>query len=402
MLGRLRYEQELRELLAGRAALLRDAAGSAMIAAYFGPCRALGLLRGSEPGNPVGFAVTPRGQQIWKARSAAAVGADWAEVIQAESLEAEQAEKLVPYFSLKRLADFPEEAAALRQALEEPWPGHGQASKGVTESYARFRQTVDWLRQQARESTDGALRADRLLHTAWSRTALAGRGGGGIADAWAEYEWRRRLHFAVELALSAVADTVRDLGGPTLGEVVEDWLDRVTTVGDPVAARLAAIWPGYPLAAQRSGTDAALSVPAGLYLDSGPPDDLAALPAAARAFAAFALATSLARQSAPLRARGLFRDYKQTGERVLGCLEAGPDMPFRDSLEALAGVAVGSHLANTFRKMAAGQHCSLRFFPEGSRLLGLGRPTRAGRSGSRLWNVISVLRDAGEPGIARP
>jgi hypothetical protein len=75
--------------------------------------------------------------------------------------------------------------------------------------------------------------------------------------------------------------------------------------------------------------------------------------------------------------------------------------PFAETLQALAGVAVEAHLATTFRKMGGGQKCSLRFFPEGSKLLSTGLETGAGRSGSRLWNVIKVLEDSAVPGIGR-
>jgi hypothetical protein len=398
-LGRLTFQAEMAALAAGRSVRFADGTRSAMLAAYFGPCRALGLLGSTAPGSPVGFAVTPRGQQAWKARSTAMADAGWASALGGEVLEAEAAAALVPHFSLKRLPDFPEEADALRQALAEPWPAPGRASPAVAESYANFQRTLAWLREQARERGTGSLGADALLHAAWSRAARSGKGGGGIEDAWAECEWRRRLHFAVELVVSSVADTVRSLGSATLGEVVEEWL-RATPADAPVAPRLAGLWPEAALAIGRSGRDAVLSVPEDLLLEAAPPRDLAALSAGARALAAFAMAACLARQSAPLRSAGTFRDFEATGERTIACIEEAGDGPFGDTLQSLAGVAAGSHLSNTLRKMSSGQRCSLRFFPEGSRLLALETPTGAGRSGSRLWNVVGVLRDAGEPGIA--
>ena len=85
---------------------------------------------------------------------------------------------------------------------------------------------------------------------------------------------------------------------------------------------------------------------------------------------------------------------------MLACVEESGDEPFGVTLRMLAGVAAASHLSTTLRKMGSGQRCSLRFFPEGSRLLALETPTGAGRSGSRLWHGVGVLRDAGEPGIA--
>lgn len=400
-LGRLNYEAETNEISAGRPARFAEGTRSAMMAAYFGPCRALGLLGGAASDSPVGFSVTPRGQSVWKARRFAMADVDWASALRGKTLDAGTASALVPHFSLKRLADFPEEADALRRALAEPWPENGPASQAVGESYARFRSTVGWLRAQARERGTGSLSADTLLQGAWSLVARSRAGTGGIEDAWAEYEWRRRLHFAVELVLSAVADTVRSLGGATMDEVVDEWLRPGPSgaASGPVP-RLASLWPAASFAAGGSGREAVLSVPEALFLETSPPSDLAGLPPGARALAAFALAACLSRQSSPLRSRGVFRDFGATGERVLACVEEAGDEPFRDALRRLAGVAAASHLANTLRKMGSGQQCSLRFFPEGARLLALETPTGAGRSGSRLWNVISVLRDAGEPGVA--
>jgi len=49
--------------------------------------------------------------------------------------------------------------------------------------------------------------------------------------------------------------------------------------------------------------------------------------------------------------------------------------------------------------MSRGQKCSLRFFPEGQKLLPTGMRVSAGRSGTRLTNVIRILQDAGVAGI---
>jgi hypothetical protein len=63
-------------------------------------------------------------------------------------------------------------------------------------------------------------------------------------------------------------------------------------------------------------------------------------------------------------------------------------------------VVTEAHLATTFRKMAGGQKCSLRFFPDGPRLLATRLPAGAGQSGSRLGNIIRVPADADVEGVA--
>ncbi|HIP60969.1 MAG TPA: hypothetical protein EYG98_00245 [Sulfurovum sp.] len=45
--------------------------------------------------------------------------------------------------------------------------------------------------------------------------------------------------------------------------------------------------------------------------------------------------------------------------------------------------------------MGQGQQCSLRFFPEGKKLVPTGIDTNAGVSGSRLNNTIRMMSDIG-------
>ena len=56
---------------------------------------------------------------------------------------------------------------------------------------------------------------------------------------------------------------------------------------------------------------------------------------------------------------------------------------------------VERHLFTTFRKMAAGQPCSLRFVSDGRRLHRTDQEARAGMSGHRLANVMVMLSDLG-------
>lgn len=148
-----------------------------------------------------------------------------------------------------------------------------------------------------------------------------------------------------------------------------------------------------------SAADTRASVPQDLWLQEGVPGDLDRLPPHARALAAFALVASLATQSAGLRADERFADRGSIGERSLRSVEAAGGASFVETLRSFTGVAVEAHLGTTFRKMGGRQKCSLRFFPEGTKLLSTRASTRPGRSGTRLWNAIRVLQDAGVPGL---
>lgn len=389
-LGRVIYQPEMAALAAGEPAPFPTDRAGGMLGTYFGPCRALGLVRTADGDGAEPFVLTPRGQVVWRARTAALGDGPWRGLLwESESLNADEARALVPHFSLKGLSGAPDEAAALREALLTPWFPAGPAAASVTQAYDRFTQTISWLQTQG--SSD-PLRADELLAAAWRRAVVGNGGELAVEGSWAEYEWRRRLHFALELILSAVADTVRARGEATLSELVAEWLEE-----PDLPPRLTAAWPQAAEAAARKGGEAFASVPDDVYLTEAPPDDLARLKPHARALAAFALVSGLARQSERLRASGRFRDHAAPGERALACVETAREEPFVDTLQALADVAVQAHLATTFRKMGGGQKCSLRFFPEGSKLLTTNIGTGAGRSGSRLWNVIKVLQDAAVP-----
>ena len=356
VLGRVIYQTEMVALAAGETVTFPIDRPGGMLGTYFGPCRALGLVRTAEGGGAEPFVLTPRGQAIWKARKAALGEGPWRTLLwDAETLGADETRALVRHFSLKGLAGAPDEAAALREALLTPWSPVGSAAASVALSYDRFAQTIAWL--QAADN-GGPLRADALLADVWRRIAAGDGAEMAVEESWAEYEWRRRLHFALELTLSAVADTVRARGEATLSDVVAEWLEEAD-----LPPRLTAAWPQAALAAGRRGAEAFFSVPTDLYITETPPDDLARLKPHARALAAFALVSGLAHQSAALRESGRFQDRNAPGRRALACVETAKEEPFAQTLRALTDVAVQAHLTTTFRKMGGGQKCSLRFFP---------------------------------------
>ncbi len=386
-LGSVNFAKEMVALKAGDAIQVPSGRLGGMLGTYFGPGIALGLMRAGDHDEP--YVLTPRGQDVWQARRAALAHVDVRALLSAEFLSPDTVLAVVDHFSLQGLARAPAEASLLRDALTMPWTPEGRAAAGVDGSYARFGETLAWLRDAA---LAGPLRADRLLSGIWSRAA-GGEDLGEVRLTWAEYEWRRRLHYALELMLAAVADSVKEAGETTLDDIVGSWL------GTGLPEALVEAWPGAQAAGDLTGVEAAASVPQTLWLHEAPPDALSSLTDHARALSAFALVTVVARQSAALRAAGRFPDQKSAGERALAVVEGAAQEPFSETLRDLAAVAVSAHLETTFRKMGAGLDCSLRFFPDGRKLRTTGLANGAGKSGPRLGNVIRVLQDAGVAGL---
>ena len=145
-----------------------------------------------------------------------------------------------------------------------------------------------------------------------------------------------------------------------------------------------------------------MSVPMGLFLGKNvPQSDIVNLRPHARALFAFAMVASLAAQTESLRTDGRFVDRHYVGDAALRAVSSCNAEPFDVAIARLAQLCVDAHQRTTYRKMAAGQKCSLRFFGNGPRLVPTGILTQAGRSGTRLHNVIGILAEAGIEGIRR-
>ena len=364
-----------------------------MLGTYVGPCRAIGLLANSDSTSAQPIVLTPRGSEIWQARDAAMEGNGLKELLwSAEALRPDQARAAAPHFSLGALTRSGREANLLRTALMDSWAPAGQGTI-AEDAYSRFAGTVGWLLAERRQ---GALHAETMLADNYRLVCLSQGRIGDTRLAWAEYEWRRRLHYALELLASAFSETIRELDQASPEEVVEAWSQEPN-----LPELLTSVWPACVTVWSEDGTGATASVPAELLLDQPlPTRGLSAMSLHARAIGAFGLIVALATQSVDLRASGAFGDRRSAGEAALAVVETAGSEPFFVTLQTLAQVCASAHLSTTFRKMAGGQKCSLRFFPDGPRLRTTGLSLGAGRSNTRLINVIRILADAGVEGLA--
>jgi hypothetical protein len=391
-LGSVNYREAMAKLRSGAAIPFPKDRGGSILGTYFGPCRALGLVRTADSGESPPFLLTPRGTKIWQVRKAALGDGALRQMLwNADALTPDNVRAAVPHFSLIGLRGAAAEAACLREALETPWTPAGNGTS-VAKAYEKFAGTLAWLRKEAKSHP---LQAGALLADNYRRVLSVREGNDDTTTAWAEFEWRRRLHFALELMLSAICITLNELGEASLSEVVRQWRET-----PELPAVLTDAWPEVTDAWMKSGAEMVASAPLGAMLDMPPAETLNSMSPHAKGIAAFGLIASLAHQTQALRAAQSFRDRKGAGERAIALVEAAGPEPFEQSLMRLGEIVTEAHLATTFRKMAGGQKCSLRFFPDGQRLCSTGLSVGAGQSGTRLSNVIRVLADAGVDGIA--
>jgi hypothetical protein len=363
--------------------------GGAMLGTYYGPCRALGLLADGGGGAP--FHLTSRGKRVWEARRHSLVGSQTNKaIIDATPLTKKLVEEAIPQFSLAEIAASGAEASLLREALLTAWEPEGSSGgkEQVASAYARFGETINWIR---RLLANGPARPDDILASNMKK-CCEGVDNDPIAIRWAEYEWRRRCHFSLELILAAVCGHLAAVGDSTVALTIRAWRDA--TEGHlPIEW----LWPKAGDAWAMNAADAMATVPANTFL--GVPlrtNELRNQRSAQQALPGLALLVELEKESLLLRKNGLFSHRNGPGDNAIEAISNARDDPFPALMQRLVEVCVViPHLTTTLRKMSAGQKCSLRFFPDGPVLRPTGIGVQPGHSGDRLSNTMRVLADAG-------
>lgn len=379
VLGADLHAGDMQRLRAGGTVTIPSDRGGATYGTYATTCRSFGLLQSGDEVLPV--LLSERGRVLHQQRESACRGSMLAEaVFEGGTLNQDLARREASLFALNALPGTGDECMSLRHALSQPWSD----APAPRASYARFRGTLRWIfrRLEAAPSGSAALIAGAYL------AALSDSGASPVTLAWAAYELRRRAHFALELMLAAVTRAVNETEGSTLDQVVARWRRRTEPpspfadlVDIPAQATLATLLDALPNVMPASEPLSAAA------FASQAPDG--------QALSAALLLGVLARQTALLRAAGRLPDHQHYAERAFALVAEGATRSPWDVVRSLAGLVVSRHLETTLRKMGAGQKCSLRFFPEGDRLVPTGHIVSPGYSGDRLGNVLNMSADVG-------
>lgn len=383
-LGSTRFAEALAEVRSGNSTRFPENSTGSILGTYLSPCRAAGLLVDGGADDSVPYKLTPRGREILQARRQLFDAFDATTLLlESDQLAVEDVKLSVPGFSLNRLRDATLEKRLLREALREPWGGVS------SKAYGKFNATVEWISNLAEQSDD---HATGFLSRNYN-SAVEGANGPSIAFEWAEYEYRRRCHFALELVLSALTETLGEFAEATISDVVSRWTDRYEPAPLIRSFFNETLSDWHEPASRWFG-----GVPAGLFVDGDIPyRSITALSAENRLIAAVVILEVARRQTEQLRRSGQIPQREAgLGERVIDRIEIARDGSFADLVVELLNLVALAHLETTFRKMAAGQKCSLRFFLDGERLRSTGLTVQAGRSGDRLTNVMRFLCDLGE------
>ena len=386
--SRLHYDR-IRRLLGGESVSCPTERGGAILGTYLGPCRAMGLLVDGDDNVP--YRLTPRGKEMWQTRRTLLKNCPvMAAISSGQEVSLSLVESAIPHFSLGALASSGQEANVLRKALTQPWEPSGQPERvRVAKAYEGINRTRVWAEKMLAKKPDSA--TGLLMRN--FRDCIDGSAKTVIEYTWAEYEFRRRCHFALELLLAALTASLREFEKASIAQIVARWFSGFTT-----APFLRKIWPRVSEAMESSAARAVASVPAQLFAGARiPMSDLQNLPPSNQALSALAILAAVAAQTKVIRSDGYFdHDPGSIGDRALKNIESAAEEPFSKFVKELVELTAFVHLQNTLRKMGAGQKCSLRFFPNGAFMRSTGIGVSPGQSGDRLTNVLRILTDIGE------
>lgn len=389
LIGAQLYGEQMKALKGGGSFVLPEGGSATLLNTYYGPVRAMDLLMDAAGDDQAPWRTTERGKRLWEERSETMNGNPLAGMVftggtldQAMLLEHGHA------FSANGLPHSPGEAAVLRSAF------FGDASEAAT---APFRKSLDWLMAASAEEP---IRPVELFGNAMRSTERgANDADRPVAARWGEVEFRRRVHYPLELLLSAFCTDLQAHADETgesasAAEIARRWASE-----EEVCPAVLDLWPG---------ADAAWHRPAAGALADVDMDALWEAPLASHWFSSVkpherALAALMILATCAKLGAQAFPPDQGTGGKALAIVDgalagAQPNASIMDLVvRLLSEVILPAHYATALRKLGGGLDSSLRFFPEGGN--GRFRPTPtatgAGFSGDRLTNIMVMLADIG-------
>jgi len=386
LIGPTLYSDELNYFeINGHVEVISDR-GGASYGTYANPCRMFGILgSGGSEGQPI--QITPHGKRLYDVRRRSLSNCDLNNLIfNGGTLTHEILIKEGKHFSANGLIHNQDERTLLREYFLSPYTD----DLAVKERYERFNETVRWTLNSIKESSKSSseiIAENYHLVVKSSNSEIR-----NVDYIWAEYELRRRVHFAIELLLSSLTGTLNQIVKGSVEQIVHYWND---------SAHLPPLLSGT-LRLEKASLDLNFGdVLSNIEIDRFSDSPVAkktaqGLSYCPRALYALCLLSSCCIQSKKLRVTGRFPDRKHYMERAFLCIENGKLKTLEKILiELLNQVVVEPHLGTSLRKMGQGQKCSLRFYPEGEMLSPTGTLVNAGYSGDRLGNVLGLLADLG-------
>lgn len=377
------FARALAELEANGAVELPEGLRGASYGTYVMPCRSFGIIEIGDRDLPV--VIPPRGKALHRVRRDALQGSVLVDaILHGGSMTASALASEAQFFSVNGLDELPRERELLQEAFVRAYVNRSD----VSATYQRFLATSRWAFERLETRT---MSSAQLIAIAYQE-GVEGVSS-DVGAAWAEYDLRRRVHFAIELLLSALTETLMDLAEGTVEDVLQAW-----TSNEPLPQLFAEVLSIEQPVLRATVEEIELGIAEDAWLRRSVPIAAArGLSPWCKAIFAASLLVASKRQTEKIRAHGRIPDRREEYlKRAFAVLGDEWKSSLRTALRRLlVEVVIEAHLSTTLRKMSQGQKCSLRFYPEGALLRPTGISVAAGQSGDRLGNVLGMWADLG-------
>jgi hypothetical protein len=388
VLGSSLYLDDLKTLMDVGSGEIPSSKGGGSYGTYIIPCRSFGILDTTSVGPEGPARITPRGRSIYKTRKSLLERSSLTDLIlnggtiRQDDLNAEG-----KFFSVNGLS-LPEcegERVLLEEAFFTPY------SEKSRPTYEHFIATVCWILKSIKERDKSA--TDLIRENYRKLVSNVDEPMTKVQSVWLEYELRRRVHFALELLLSSLTDTLIELSEAIVDDILPVW-EQENNTPPALAILIGSVSP--PWGSRLSEFEEQISGNA--FLDTAIDRvGIRNLTPGIRALYALVLLIACQRQTEFLRnTKQITNRSHEYMEHAFNVLERNQGGTIREVLrQLLIETVIEPHLRTTYRKMGQAQKCSLRFFPDGDLLRPTGKTVRAGYSGDRLSNVLGMLADLG-------
>ena len=387
VLGSDLFTEEYEKLLNSGIVALDFNKGGASFGTYAMPCRQFGLLERSIYGNNGITPIPPRGKQLFDLRTALVqdcpltnVIFNGGEVLKEDILEYGR------YFSVNGLItdSGKDEKDLLLNFMLNPY------SNRAKDDYHNFTSTIAWFLSRLEEDK-GLSSADIITQNYITFANECSNKPRDVESAWFEYELKRKIHFSLELLLSALTDTIIDLNGSSLTQVLDNW-SNTFDISDLVQHTI-------PETTSYNTTvfNLAKDISNDIFDTSFSYAGVQNLSVSNRALYAVFIIVAVYNQVTKIKEKGKIELHDEEHlNHTFSIIKDYWNCSIYDCMgEIIKEVVVERHLNTSWRKIGQGQKCSVRFYPDGDLLRPTGKRVNAWFSQDRLANVIQMLSDMG-------
>ena len=387
VLGSDLFTEEYKQLSNSGIVALDFNKGGASFDTYAMPCRQFGLLGTSIFGNNGVTPIPPRGKQLFDLRAGLVQACPLTNVIfSGGEVLKEDVLEYGRYFSVNGLlADTgKDEKELLLHFMSNAYSDQAQ------DDYHNFTSTVAWCLSRLNEDK-GLSSAEIIMQNYITFVNECSKKPTDVENAWFEYELKRKIHFSLELLLSALTDTIIDLNGSSLIQVLDNWNNTFDVSELETETMPDTISYDYTV------TNLAKDISNDIFDTTFSYAGIQNLSVSNRALYAILIIVTVYNQVTRIQEKGKVELHDEEHlNHTFSIIKDYWNCSIYDCIgEIIKEVVVEPHLNTSWRKIGQGQKCSVRFYPDGNLLRPTGKRVNAWFSQDRLANVIQMLSDIG-------